>query len=96
MNAMADGDSDTLRISADTKAVMNIVEYFRGGRPRALKAFKACDHDLMPKKKLIPGGILEPHPGKSFLFLGTNFDALVKSPILQHVVMPAEVGFQSF
>lgn len=73
MNAMADADPDTLRISVDTKAVINVGEYSRGGRSRGLKAVKACDHDMMPKKKLVPGGILEPITGKSFLFFGTNY-----------------------
>ena len=33
-----------------------------------LKPVKAWDHDMRPKQKLVPGGILEPDNGKTFLF----------------------------
>jgi hypothetical protein len=36
-------------------------------------AVKALDHDMCPKVKLVPGGILEPVTGRSFLFFGTNY-----------------------
>ena len=70
---MADASPEVLRISVDTKAVINIGEYSRGGRSRGIKAVRACNHDMMPKKRLIPGGILDPVTGKSFLFFGTNY-----------------------
>jgi hypothetical protein len=30
------------------------------------------DHDMQPKEKLVPGGILEPVNGRSFLFFGSS------------------------
>jgi len=73
MNALADADPETMRISIDTKATVNVGEYSRGGRSRGVKAVKAWDHDMRPKEKLIPGGILEPVTGKVFLFFGTSY-----------------------
>ena len=73
MNALADADVHTLRISIDTKATVHVGEYSRGGRSRGLEAVKALDHDMCMKEKLVPGGILEPVDGKSFLFFGTNY-----------------------
>ena len=73
MNALADADPETMRISIDTKANVNVGEYSRGGRSRGLEAVKALDHDMCPKEKLVPGGILEPVTGRSFLFFGTSY-----------------------
>ena len=73
MNAAADADPETMRISIDTKATVNIGEYSRGGRSRGTEAVKALDHDMCPKQKLIPGGILEPVTGRAFLFFGTSY-----------------------
>jgi len=56
----------------DTKATVHVGDYSRGGRSRGVDAVKALDHDMYMKDKLIPGGILEPVTGKSFLFFGTN------------------------
>jgi len=56
----------------DTKAIVHIGKYSRGGRSRGLHAVEAWDHDMMPKEKLVPGGILEPVTGKAFLFFGTS------------------------
>ena len=68
MNVLADADPQTLRISMDTKATVDIGEYSRHGRSRGLEPVKAWDHDMRPKEKLVPGGILEPVSGRSFLF----------------------------
>lgn len=73
MNTQADADPETLRISIDTKATVNVGKYSRGGRSRGRKAVKAFDHDMCVKEKLVPGGILEPVAGRSFLFFGTSF-----------------------
>jgi Rhodopirellula transposase DDE domain len=73
VNTLADGDPETMRISIDTKAVVHVGEYSRGGRSRGVVAVKALDHDMCPKEKLVPGGILEPVTGRSFLFFGTNY-----------------------
>ena len=67
MNALADADPETMRISIDTKATVNVGEYSRGGRSRGIEAVKALDHDMCPKEKLVPGGILEPVTGKVVL-----------------------------
>jgi Rhodopirellula transposase DDE domain len=72
VNALADADAQTLRISIDTKAAVHVGDYCRGGRSRGLVALKALDHDMCVKEKLVPGGILEPVSGQSFVFFGTN------------------------
>ena len=72
MNARADVDPETLRISVDTKATVNVGDYSRGGKSRGRTAVAALDHDMYPKEKLVPGGILEPASGKSFLFFGSS------------------------
>jgi hypothetical protein len=68
INALADADPETMRISVDTKATVNIGPYSRGGLSRGSQAVKAADHDMMIKEKLVPGGILETDNGKPFLF----------------------------
>jgi hypothetical protein len=72
MNTWADSDPATLRISMDTKATVHVGEYSRGGQSRGLDAVEAWDHDMRPKEKLVPGGILEPVTGRSFLFFGSS------------------------
>lgn len=68
VNAQADLDPETIRISVDTKATINIGDYSRGGKSRGLEPVKAADHDMAIKQKLVPGGILETDTGKPFLF----------------------------
>jgi transposase len=68
VNAWADSEPETLRISMDTKATVHVGEYSRGGRSRGQKPVAALDHDMMPKRKLVPGGILEPAEGRAFVF----------------------------
>ena len=70
VNALADADEHTLRISIDTKATVHVGDYSRGGRSRGVEAVKASDHDMCIKEKLVLGGILEPIDGESFLFFG--------------------------
>src|SRR6266496_6453471 len=50
-----------------------LVNTQEGGRSRCREAVKALDHDMCPKEKLVPGGILEPVTGRSFLFFGTSY-----------------------
>ena len=57
----------------DTKATVHVGEYSRHGRSRGLKPVKAWDHDMRPKQKLVPGGILEPVSGRSFLFFTSSY-----------------------
>lgn len=71
-NAQADADPAILRISMDTKATVHVGEYSRGGQSRGRIAVKALDHDMQPKEKLVPGGVLEPVSGRSFLFFGSS------------------------
>lgn len=72
MNAFADADAESLRVSIDTKATVNIGEYTRHGRSRGQQAVKAWDHDMRMKQKLIPGGILEPVSGRVCLFFSES------------------------
>jgi hypothetical protein len=72
VNAAADAEADAIRISLDTKATINVGPYSRGGRSRGRQAVKAVDHDMMPKEKLVPGGILEPASGKACLFFTSS------------------------
>lgn len=72
MNAWADSDPTALRISIDTKATVHVGDYSRRGQSRGLAAVEAWDHDMRPKEKLVPGGILEPVTGRSFLFFGSS------------------------
>ncbi len=72
-NKLADACPETLRISIDTKAIVNVGEYSRHGRSRCLKPVGAWDHDMRVKEKLVPGGILEVVSGRSFLpFTASN------------------------
>lgn len=68
VNSEADANKGTLRISMDTKATVNLGDYSRGGQSRARQPVAALDHDMSPKEKLIPGGILEVGSGMPFLF----------------------------
>ena len=43
----------------DTKAKLNVGAFSRGGTARGSEAIQAWDHDLRPKQKLVPCGILE-------------------------------------
>lgn len=47
-------------------------EYSRGGKSRGAKAVKALDHDMRPKEKLVPGGILEVGSNAAFLFFSSG------------------------
>lgn len=68
MNSKADTDAETIRVSLDTKATINLGGYSRGGKSRGQEAVAALDHDMRPKDKLAPGGILEVSSGRAFLF----------------------------
>lgn len=64
----------SLRISIDAKAKVNISEFSRNGKSRDQEAKKAEDHDMNPEMKLVPYGILEVLSGMFFIFLGTSFE----------------------
>ena len=76
LNQQADADSETLRISVDVKAKVNIGDLSRGGKSRGSQAVKACDHDLEVTAKLTPVGILEPVSGKNTFFLAPRLKPL--------------------
>lgn len=71
-NCASDERDDSLRISIDTKAVVDIGDYSRGGQARAAKAPQAADHDMGVKQKLIPFGILEVLSGLLTITFGTS------------------------
>ena len=58
-NHASDDREDSLRISIDTKAKLNVGAFSRGGTLRGGEATQAWDHDMRPKEKLVPFGILE-------------------------------------
>jgi len=55
-NAASDARDDSLRISIDTKAKVDLGEFSRGGQSRAAIPTKALDHDLQSKKNSSPSG----------------------------------------
>jgi len=71
-NQAADESEDSLRISIDTKAKLNVGEFSRGGQARGQKATEALDHDLRPREKLVPFGILEVLNGLLTIIFGTS------------------------
>ncbi len=70
LNQEADEDAHTLRVSIDTKAVVKIGEFSRGGKSRTDP--KACDHDMEQGEKLTPFGIYLPEQGKSYLYFSRS------------------------
>ncbi len=70
INHMADNDDGVLRISLDTKAVVNIGAFSRGGKNR--HPTMGYDHDFTPSDKLTPFGILLPETGKSYLWFSDS------------------------
>lgn len=58
-NERSDEDPQSLRISIDTKAKLNIGPFSRNGKSRGQEAKKALDHDVKPTVKLVPFGILD-------------------------------------
>lgn len=72
-NQDADNAPEVLRISIDTKAIVKIGEYCRGGQTRSALVPKAWDHDtISPKIKLIPFGILEVLSGLFTIIFGNS------------------------
>lgn len=58
INKESDNNPNSLRISIDAKAKLNIGNFSRGGKSRDAEAKKAEDHDMNPIAKLVPYGIL--------------------------------------
>lgn len=73
-NRESDESPESLRISVDAKTKVNIGEFCRGGKSRDAEAKKGADHDMNPKCKLVPYGILNVMTGLLTIFLGTSFE----------------------
>ncbi|MDQ7046282.1 MAG: hypothetical protein Q9M39_01120 [Sulfurovum sp.] len=71
VNKASDENPNSLRISIDAKAKLNIGNFSRGGKSRDMEAKKAEDHDMNPTAKLVPYGILNVLTG--FLTFFWNF-----------------------
>lgn len=57
-NEESDKNHQSLRISIDAKARLNIGPFSIGGKSRDKEAKKAEDHDLNPNAKLVSYGVL--------------------------------------
>jgi len=58
VNSQADEAPDTLRLSLDAKATVNIGPFSRRGKSRT--GTEAVDHDFKPEATLTPFGIFSP------------------------------------
>lgn len=74
VNQESDLREDSLRISIDTKAKVDLCDSSRGGTSRCKKAVQADDHDMGVKPKLVPFGIVEVMSGLITLIFGTSFE----------------------
>lgn len=74
INKASDLREDSLRISIDTKAKVDLCDSSRGGTSRCRKAVKADDHDMGYKDKLAPYGILNMMTGLFTIIFGTSFE----------------------
>ena len=108
LNQEADEDDHTLRVSIDTKAVIKVGEFSRGGKSRTDP--KACDHDMEPGQKLTPFGIYLPGSGENFLYFSRSKvtadfmvdcleelwgQAKAKAPQLKRLLINADNGPES-
>ena len=74
INKASDLREDSLRISIDTKAKVDLCDSSRGGTSRCRKAVKANDHDMGFKDKLAPFGILNVMTGLLTILFGVSFE----------------------
>jgi Rhodopirellula transposase DDE domain len=72
VNRTADATPTTLRISIDTKATVAVGDYSRDGQSRAPEPIRALDHDMQPKTKLVPFGLLNLETDDLYLAFGTS------------------------
>jgi hypothetical protein len=70
VNAEADRADDTLRVSIDAKATVNIGPFSRRGRGRTRT--KAADHDFKPVATLTPFGIFLPEHDDLWLYMARS------------------------
>lgn len=74
VNKQSDSRDDSLRISIDTKAKVDLCDSSRGGTSRCQKPVQAADHDMGHKSKLVPFGILEVLTGLVTIIFGVSFE----------------------
>lgn len=74
INQASDMREDSLRISIDTKAKVDLCDSSRGGTSRCQKAVQADDHDMGPKSKLVPFGILDVMAGLLTIVFGCSYE----------------------
>jgi len=72
VNEESDQRDDSLRISIDTKAKVDLCNSSRGGTSRCQKAVQADDHDMGIKPKLVPFGILDVVAGWLTILFGRS------------------------
>ena len=70
VNQAADQDEGVLRISLDTKAMVKVGPFSRGGYGR--QGESACDQDFQPETTLTPFGIPLPETGNNHLRFGQS------------------------
>lgn len=70
INAEAEADEGTVRLSIDTKTTVPIGNLSRGGKSR--QAHQALDHDFEPDCKLVPFGIHRPATAETWLCFSTG------------------------
>jgi transposase len=70
VNPEADRSEDTLRISIDAKATVNVGPFSRRGRSRT--RIRAADHDFKPEATLTPFGIFLPQYDDLWLFMARS------------------------
>jgi hypothetical protein len=71
-NEKSDQRTDSIRISIDTKAKVDIGPFSRRGLSRGARAVEAMDHDFKPEHKLVPFGILDVMAGWLTILFGTS------------------------
>ena len=74
INKASDLREDSLRISIDTKAKVDLCDSSRGGTSRCKKSVQASDHDMGLNDKLAPFGILNVMAGLLTIVFGTSFE----------------------
>lgn len=77
-NRQSDDDPESIRISIDAKAKVDIGDFSRNGKSRDKHAKQASDHDMNPKCKLVPYGILDTLTGLFTIFF---------VPLLRQVIL---------
>jgi hypothetical protein len=70
VNPQADRTGDTLRISIDAKATVNVGPFSRRGKSRT--GTKAADHDFKPEATLTPFGIFLPEHDDLWLYMARS------------------------